>query len=700
MTTEKSIFNPLEKDDIELKSNNNYIPEVDLHESLIPYANKISQISFEVDLIQKAIFELDLLQLFHHTPGIYDEENVRRAIYRYEKYWLPLMVEYSSSQDLEFAPPLDVHWVWHVHLLCPHAYNKDCLQVVGRLIGHQLCSKDQLQQRRNRARTIWNRKFPNEPFDVLEQPACYKTMEKFDSQISYSIVEASSRQNSFYYQVSLPHYRDVGFQRDSLLRYKMFLHLKKMHTKKFLVPCYDIDLLWHTHQLHPQVYRNDTTEILGFVLNHDDNFTDRSEGSQLANADSDTRTLWYKTYKVPFARPGCMYRGNEPQGRLCPLGDSFNAHLISGRNTESPMKTTFTIKPGTFSDCIIPETAESLWGPVPLQKLPQGVDNECRAVVHDIQGGVTPLTAHILHSLPLLMSAIQIYRGDKMALVAHLVGVDQIGYETRLGLTPDVMKNKRNWRAMLLKDSEGDWGMAVACWRGMRQARQAVKSGIKSNPRVKGKPGYFMMKFVNLRHPERKSDIIKLPIRKDKFKFRINNTKVDLKEGIITVKPEEKDVVQSIALSFVTSILYLMVQPRPKNLEYKRRRSSRKPLWQGNSNIDFLNWCGWEEVAMIPTNFTLHNSNTADGGGCGGCGGGCGGGEAYGTVGGMDDGGGDDGCFGGDAGTDGCGVDGGMDGCIGDGGMDGCGGDGGLDGCGGGGCSCGSGGGCCGGCGC
>merc|ERR1712083_1194670 len=156
-------------------------------------------------------------------------------------------------------------------------------------------------------------------------------------------------------------------------------------------------------------------------------------------------------------------------------------------------------------------------------------------------------------------------------------------------------------------------------------------------------------------------------------------TKVDLKEGTITVKPEEKDVVQSIALSFVTSILYLMVQPRPKNLEYKRRRSSRKPLWQGNSNIDFLNWCGWEEVAMIPTNFTFHNSNTTDAGGCGGCGGG----DAYGTVGDMDDGGGDGG-----------------DGCFGDGGMDGCGGDGGLDGCGGGGGSCGSGGGCCGGCGC
>jgi len=383
--------------------------------------------------------------------------------------------------------------------------------------------------------------------------------------------------------------------------------------------------------------------------------------------------------------PGCMYRGNPPQGRLCHLGDEYNKQLISRRNTESPGKTTFKIQPGTFSDCIIPETVESLWGPVPLQKLPQGVDNNCRAVVHTITGGSTPLTAHILHSLPLLMSAVQIYRGDKMALVAHLVGVDQIGYEARLGLTPDVMKNKRSWRAMLMKDSQGDWGMAIACWRGMRQAKRAVRGKTMSNPRVKGKPGYFSMKFVNLRHQDRKSEIIKLPIRTDKFKFEINNTKVDLKQGTIVVRPEEKDVVQSIALSFVTSILYLMVQPRPKNMNIKRRRSSRQPLWQGNSNINFLNWSGWGDIANIPTNYTLHNSNTADGGGCGGCGGGCGGGDAYGTVGGAGD-------CGGGGGEDGC--------CGGDGDIDGCGGDGGMDGCGGDGCSCGSGGGCCGGCGC
>ena len=42
----------------------------------------------------------------------------------------------------------------------------------------------------------------------------------------------------------------------------------------------------------------------------------------------------------------------------------------------------FSIQPGTFYDCVMPETVESMWGPVPLERLPEGVDNTCRAVTH------------------------------------------------------------------------------------------------------------------------------------------------------------------------------------------------------------------------------------------------------------------------------------------------------------------------------
>ena len=40
------------------------------------------------------------------------------------------------------------------------------------------------------------------------------------------------------------------------------------------------------------------------------------------------------------------------------------------------------------------------------------------------------------------------------------------------------MKNDKSWRGMLIKDNEGDWGVAVAAWRGMEKGRPGVPGRI------------------------------------------------------------------------------------------------------------------------------------------------------------------------------------------------------------------------------
>jgi hypothetical protein len=40
---------------------------------------------------------------------------------------------------------------------------------------------------------------------------------------------------------------------------------------------------------------------------------------------------------------------------------------------------------------------------------------------------------------------------------------------------------------------------------------------------------------------------------------------VNLKTGLLRIGPDEKDVVQNVALAFVVSTLYLLVQPRPQD---------------------------------------------------------------------------------------------------------------------------------------
>ena len=36
------------------------------------------------------------------------------------------------------------------------------------------------------------------------------------------------------------------------------------------------------------------------------------------------------------------------------------------------------------------------------------------------------------------------------------------------------MKNDKSWRGMLLKDNQGDWGVAVAAWRGMKKGEPGI----------------------------------------------------------------------------------------------------------------------------------------------------------------------------------------------------------------------------------
>ena len=106
-----------------------------------------------------------------------------------------------------------------------------------------------------------------------------------------------------------------------------------------------------------------------------------------------------------------------------------------------PGDTVIAIQPGTFYDCVMPENVQrwagrlvpdlvsydvnsttvlcSLWGPVPLTSLPPGVENTCRAVTHRLvaparSGSPDQLaTVYLVHSLPLLLSAVQVFHGSQ-----------------------------------------------------------------------------------------------------------------------------------------------------------------------------------------------------------------------------------------------------------------------------------------------
>ena len=260
----------------------------------------------EANLVLEAKHMVNFLkQVEKVSDSLHQNHVIHNAVRRYETIWLPLVEKYSE-EFLE--PPLDVHWVWHVHMLCPRKYAADCKALLSVVPKHKYSAFEIL------TRDLW-KTATDESFDVNYQDIPKET--NFQSRLSYDIVAASQRQKEFYYNVSLPHFSSIYFLNDAFKRYQMFINLKRYHPTAFLVPLYDIDLLWHTHQSCHVEYKEDMEKFLGFVLDHDDTTTDRRPGSKLSDATSNTHKLWSEAYPDnPYYASGVMYRGMNPRGKL------------------------------------------------------------------------------------------------------------------------------------------------------------------------------------------------------------------------------------------------------------------------------------------------------------------------------------------------------------------------------------------------
>lgn len=201
--------------------------------------------------------ELDLLGLVNEKPEIfYDEDKLKVSVRRYEKYWLPFLASISDSDltDLDHVHPLDIHWVWHVHMLAPVTYRQDCSAVIGdRVLNHALPLSQNLPKvprKGPKTRELWEQKYPGVPFEVdwnNFEALKIDDDDEFESKITFDIVMAAKRQQCFNLQVLMPHYKDKAFLESAITRYCMFLLLKQKFGKQFNIPYNDIVLVWHAH---------------------------------------------------------------------------------------------------------------------------------------------------------------------------------------------------------------------------------------------------------------------------------------------------------------------------------------------------------------------------------------------------------------------------------------------------------------------
>ncbi|XP_074275365.1 glycine-rich domain-containing protein 1-like [Silene latifolia] len=281
------------------------------------------KIVVSVDLVEAAKKQLKFLAAVDRNRYLHEEDHALKwAIYRYNACWLPLLAKHLENPVSEdpLVVPLDCEWIWHCHRLSPIRYKVDCQKLYGTILGNRNVISSVQATSKNATEEIWNKLYPDEPYELdINRPFSEDIIKNHPDNnkfTSYDLVAAVKRQSSFTFQVSRPYMSDDLFLQEAEARYKGFLHLirtnSEMGINRFCVPTYDVDLMWHTHQLYPGCYCKDLIKLTGRVLQHDDTDSDRTKGGKLDTGFSETTKQFEETFGKRYWKAGTLSKGSSP----------------------------------------------------------------------------------------------------------------------------------------------------------------------------------------------------------------------------------------------------------------------------------------------------------------------------------------------------------------------------------------------------
>jgi hypothetical protein len=290
---------------------------------------------FSSDLVRLSKQHVNFLRALHKS-GITLSKPSDESVRRYSELWLPFVAKYPEHH---LIPPGDVAWLWHCHRLAPYKYLS--------YVRDRFFTKDDELSSSDSSSAFLD---PSDPFEFqLEGPVSTKGIETIGlfkemypkenfflgeccdvhssgtSKLGgFNVVESCERQATFLWQVSQPKFSLDEFLRNGKANYEKFARLLGSPKKPtYIVPTYQIDLMWHTHILASiEKYHHDHMNLTGRTLPHDDSLNDRTEGGELDTNFQATKQLWLEMYSEEYAVPGGMYRGEPPEDFFSPDWES------------------------------------------------------------------------------------------------------------------------------------------------------------------------------------------------------------------------------------------------------------------------------------------------------------------------------------------------------------------------------------------
>lgn len=282
-------------------------------------------VEFSTDLVNSAYLHLCFLDKADNFEQILKGEALQHGLKRYEQLWLPLAYE---NRGVDMVAPIDVYWLWYIHMLQPLAYRRDCRKMLKSMLDHHFKTEDKIIPFTNNAIEIWYANYPKEGFNIIRnkeyvQPRRNKGQVDMDapSKLSVDLVALAETHMYFCYQVALPHFRDKKYLENAEKRYKQFLCLKTMEPEEFLTPSVDILLMWYTHMCNPIAYGNDLMHICGKILDNNVKIKPSLITDRFILAREKTSELWKRVSVEELVQPGTKLRSSESRKDIMPMTD-------------------------------------------------------------------------------------------------------------------------------------------------------------------------------------------------------------------------------------------------------------------------------------------------------------------------------------------------------------------------------------------
>eukprot|EP01130_Rhizamoeba_saxonica_P002008 TRINITY_DN11819_c0_g1_i1.p1 TRINITY_DN11819_c0_g1~~TRINITY_DN11819_c0_g1_i1.p1 ORF type:complete len:294 (-),score=61.68 TRINITY_DN11819_c0_g1_i1:112-993(-) len=261
--------------------------------------NTSQKVVYSIDMYASVVRFLQLQQTIY-LVGSWLDEDLSPKIAEYEAF-----MRYRAAGREPFTPTPQVLKVWHTHLLRTVEYEDYCLDVLGTeyvitddgLFGSDFASQEDqdelLAEFKSETCTF------NTPYSwVTDDEIWYPTL-----MTVWGIADYPENWETFL-EIK-PCLR--GEIRDSIKGYELFMYLSAKYSQEMndVGPPITIDLTWHTHQVHSQIYRNDCTHWMEYVPAHrprtDEPTTEVTEFTSRDNRWNEMVELLRKEYRENYA---------------------------------------------------------------------------------------------------------------------------------------------------------------------------------------------------------------------------------------------------------------------------------------------------------------------------------------------------------------------------------------------------------------